>query len=131
MISFAGQSVSRLVDLLGEIAAGSVDEAEGGLALVVEPVGQELDAVVILDFQIVEVGRSHIGRAGFVQIVTIHEERHVVNLVAVDPAYGAASSGVAEPLDMPARRRRDSSDGGRDSGSSGEIPPWCRPRPFV
>ena len=55
---------------------GCVDQAKSGAAGFVEPVGQEFDAVFILELQVLTVGVGDIGRGQAGQIVTIHEYWH-------------------------------------------------------
>ena len=45
----------RAVDLLDRITAGRFGQAERGLALLVEPVGEEPDTVPVLNLEILQV----------------------------------------------------------------------------
>ncbi|HYH91633.1 MAG TPA: hypothetical protein VD763_00615 [Candidatus Saccharimonadales bacterium] len=58
------------------VRIGSVREAERSLAVVVEPVGQIADAVLVLDRDVLDVGSRQILGAGAREIVAVEEEGH-------------------------------------------------------
>ena len=64
------------MDRLDRVSVGRLRQAERGLALLVEPVGEEPDTEAVLDLEVLEVrGRGGRGREAD-ELVTIHEERH-------------------------------------------------------
>lgn len=60
----------------GRIGIGGVYETEGVLTLIVEPVAQEPDAVLVLDIHVELVRGGHVGGADAIEIMTIEIHRH-------------------------------------------------------
>ena len=83
------------MDALRRFRVGCIDQAEGGAIAVVEPVGQELDPVLVLYAEILEVGRGHIGGGGAHNIVPVHEDWHSL-----------APAGTGQLADILGQRRR-------------------------
>ena len=52
------------------------------LKLVIEPVVDELDAVFVLDPEILHVDGGDVGRGDSLELVTVHEVRHMPNSMA-------------------------------------------------
>ena len=70
------EPVRGAVDRLDRIGVGRLRQAERGLALLVEPVGEEPDAEPVLDLEVLEVRGCRVRGREAGELVTIHEERH-------------------------------------------------------
>ena len=73
----AGDPTMRVpMDALGRGGVRGMDEAEAGAALFVEPVGDVLDALAVLDFQVAAAGLGDVLMRQPAHVVAIHEDRH-------------------------------------------------------
>ena len=71
--SFATSPCASSCTRFGGLDVGRLNEAEAGAAGLVEPIGQEPDAVSFLNLQILAVSLGDIGRAEAREVVSVEE----------------------------------------------------------
>ncbi len=64
------------MDLLGGFLIGSVDQAESGSPILVKPIGEELDPIVILKRQVLQVRLSDFRGACSLHVMAVKEDGH-------------------------------------------------------
>jgi hypothetical protein len=61
---------------LGCLGIWRINQAERCFALVIEPVGQEFDTILVLDLQVFAMRSGYVGGRGTLYVVAVDEDRH-------------------------------------------------------